>query len=169
MVVLFFGLLGFVVLVYGGYPLVALLLSITSRWRLSIATTTHGEELPKVTLVIPAYNEEAVIERKLRNFLALDYPEDRLHVVVISDGSTDATVEIADSLRASLEPAQFERIRLIAREVRCGKSLALSEEVPHLESEIIVFSDANSFYRPDALRKLTFPFGILKLGSSAVA
>lgn len=158
MLALFLGLLGFAVLIYAGYPLVAYLTSTRARRGVRIPGSIRDEDLPAATLVIPAHNEEAVIEAKLRNFLTLDYPAEKLQALVISDGSSDATVEIVSHVLDSLEHLHSRRISLIARKERCGKSVVLSEEVPKLDSEIVVFTDANSFYRPDAVRRLVAPF-----------
>jgi cellulose synthase/poly-beta-1,6-N-acetylglucosamine synthase-like glycosyltransferase len=106
--------------------------------------------LPTVSLIIPAYNEEAVIERKLENALALDYPADRLEVVVTSDDSRDATHELVTRFRD-------RGVRLIACE-RGGKVAAQDRAVRETSGEIVAFGDANVQWERRALRELVAPF-----------
>ena len=103
---------------------------------------------PTVTVVVAAYNEEPVIARRLENLLALDYPADRLEVVVTSDASTDRTEELA---------AAFPGVRVI-RNPRGGKVAAQDNAVRSTESEIVAFTDANATWAPDALRRLVANF-----------
>ena len=103
---------------------------------------------PTVTVVVAAYNEEPVIERRLQNLLALDYPADKLELVVTSDASTDRTEEIA---------AGFPGVRVI-RNARGGKVAAQDNAVRSTESEIVAFTDANAIWAPDALRQLVANF-----------
>lgn len=97
-----------------------------------------------VDLVIAAYDEEAVIERKLANALALEYPRELLRVVVASDGSKDRTVELARAAGADL----------VLELPRGGKVTALNEAVRRTSAPVIAFSDANSFWHSDALTRL---------------
>ena len=106
--------------------------------------------LPAVTLIVPAHNEEDVIERKLENVLGLDYPRDQLEVVVTSDDSRDATHDIV----AGFEP---RGVRLIRCE-RGGKVAAQDRAVRESTGEIVAFGDANVDWDPDALRELVAPF-----------
>ena len=106
--------------------------------------------LPAVTLIVPAHNEEDVIERKLENVLALDYPNDELEIVVASDDSEDATHDIV----AGFEP---RGVRLIRCE-RGGKVAAQDRAVRESAGEIVAFGDANVEWDPDALRELVAPF-----------
>jgi cellulose synthase/poly-beta-1,6-N-acetylglucosamine synthase-like glycosyltransferase len=101
-----------------------------------------------VTVIVAAHDEEDVIERRLDNLLALDYPRDRFEVVVASDGSTDRTDAIVEEY-AAREP----RIRLRALP-RGGKLAALNVTAPEATTDVVAFSDANSAWAPDALRKL---------------
>jgi cellulose synthase/poly-beta-1,6-N-acetylglucosamine synthase-like glycosyltransferase len=100
--------------------------------------------------VVAAYNEEQVIETKLRNCLAIDYPPDRLTFVFVSD-STDRTNEI-------LLRHQSERVRVRVLPQRRGKVNALAEAFQLCDGEILVLSDANTYYRPDSIRKLVRHF-----------
>jgi cellulose synthase/poly-beta-1,6-N-acetylglucosamine synthase-like glycosyltransferase len=98
--------------------------------------------LPRLSVVVAAHNEEAVIEEKIRNTFALDYPKDRLEFLVGSDGSTDRTDEICRR-----HPwVRFERI-----EPRAGKANVLNTLIPKAQGEVIVLSDANTIIEPGAL------------------
>lgn len=131
-----------VVYAYLGYPVVAWALA-----RLAGRPAGQGPELPTVTLLIAAHNEAGVIAAKLENALALDYPADRLEIMLVADGCTDDTVRAA-------EPFVARGVRLIQQEPRQGKIAALNRGVPLARGEIVVGTDANAMYRPDALRKL---------------
>lgn len=139
---------------YAGYPLcVALLAAFRSRPFHAAAIT------PRVTIVISAYNEASHIEATVRNKLEQDYPPDRLQVVVASDGSTDDT----DVLLARLAQ-QDQRLAFFRQEPRAGKTAALNRLVERADAEIVVFSDANSMYRPDTIRRLVAPFADAEVG-----
>lgn len=155
-VLLFWGGVLTLVYQYVGYPI---LLALLAWLRPAPERGSYDDEsLPSVTLIISAYNEEEVLERKLENAVALDYPKDRLEIVVVSDGSTDRTVEIARA---------FEDRGVVLHEytVNRGKNLALNESMPRAKGDIIVFTDANGMYEPDAMRKLVQPFADPKVGS----
>jgi cellulose synthase/poly-beta-1,6-N-acetylglucosamine synthase-like glycosyltransferase len=109
---------------------------------------TGSGELPTVSLIVPAYDEEEVIAAKVADALALDYPRERLQIVVASDGSSDATVERARAAGADLV------LDLPAG----GKVAALNAAAEQADGELLAFSDANSAWAPDALRRLVDPF-----------
>jgi biofilm PGA synthesis N-glycosyltransferase PgaC len=144
---LFFIVLGCIIYSYAGYPLVLLLMGIFRRRKKEQSELQY----PSVALIISAYNEERVIREKIKNSLKLDYPRDRLRIIVAGDGSIDATNEIV---------REFEGrgVQLRAFEKREGKSATLNRSVLGIEEEIIIFSDANSFYQEDALKKLVRGF-----------
>jgi cellulose synthase/poly-beta-1,6-N-acetylglucosamine synthase-like glycosyltransferase len=145
--VLFWASLGALVWTQVGYPLFAALLA-----RLRGRPVQKGDSLPVVSVIVAAHNEETVIERRLHNLLALDYPADRFEIVVASDASTDRTDELVEAI-AAYEP----RVRLL-RCPRGGKVAAQNLAVRQTEGEILAFSDANAQWRPDALRKLVSNF-----------
>ena len=139
--------------VYVGYPpLLRLLVAIRGPRRVRRADIT-----PRVSLVISAYNEAAVIARKLDNALSLIYPKDALQIVVISDASDDGTDEIVASYAA-------QGVILARQTERRGKTVGLNRTVPTLDGEIVVFSDANAMYEPDALLKLVRNFADPEVG-----
>ena len=109
--------------------------------------TADGAE-PTVSVIVAAYNEESVIERRLDNLLALDYPADRLEVVVASDASTDRTNELVEQVSA-----RDSRVRLLDCP-RGGKVAAQNRAVRETSGDVVAFSDANATWAPDALRRL---------------
>lgn len=137
-----------------GYPLVLIALQSVRRRRVRKAPYE-----PSVSLLIPAYNEGHIIARKIQNSLVLDYPEDRLEIVVASDGSKDRTAEIAQEL------ADGERVRVLAYPVNRGKMATLNDAVRELRGEIVVFSDASAMLRPDSVRKLLSNFADPEVGA----
>jgi cellulose synthase/poly-beta-1,6-N-acetylglucosamine synthase-like glycosyltransferase len=147
LVVLFWASLGLLVWTHLGYPLAAVVAA-----RLRPRRVQKAELTPSVTLVVAAHNEEDVIERRLENLLALDYPADRLEIVVASDASDDRTDELVERI-AAREPG----VRLV-RCPRGGKVAAQNHTVPQTSGEILAFSDANATWPPDALRKLVRSF-----------
>lgn len=144
--VIFWVALGGVALTYFGYPVLLWLARPLRRRR----PTSNGHEC-SVSLVISAFDEAEVIPAKVENSLALDFPTEKLEVVVISDGSEDGTDAIVDSFAD-------RGVKLFRQWPRRGKSLGLTRFVPGLRGEIVVFSDANSMYEPDAVRKLVRHF-----------
>ncbi len=138
--------------VYFGYPLLASLLA--KIWRHEVR---QGGITPRVSILIAAYNEESFIAETVKNKLALDYPADRLEVIVISDGS-------ADNTDARVTAIADERVRLLRQEPRAGKTAAVNLGVSRAKGEIIVFADANSIFRRDALRLLVRNFADPEVG-----
>jgi glycosyltransferase involved in cell wall biosynthesis len=144
---LFWGSLGALAWTHVGYPAAAAALA-----RLRPRPVRKEDLTPDVTIVVAAHDEEGVIGSRVKNLLELDYPSDRLEIVVASDGSTDRTHEIVEGI-ASQEPA----VRLLRCE-RAGKATAQNAAVAASKREIVAFSDANSRWAPDALRKLVRSF-----------
>lgn len=155
MKLLFWSCLLLVFYIYIGYPLIIALLS-----RLRKLPAAPNGELPSVTILIAAYNEARYIEATLRNKLALDYPRDRLEIIVVSDESTDATDAIVERVAAEADVP----VRLFRQQPRQGKTAGLNLVVPMARGEIIVFSDANSFYAADTVRRLVGNFGDPEVG-----
>jgi biofilm PGA synthesis N-glycosyltransferase PgaC len=131
---------------YLGYPIVITILARLRRRPVRAAPIT-----PSVSLIIPAFDEEKVIGEKLDNSMSLDYPADRLEIVVVSDGSTDATNQIVSRYAA-------DGLRLLYDPPRRGKIAALNRSVPLTQGEILVFTDANAMLNPPALRRLVRHF-----------
>ena len=102
---------------------------------------------PMVSLIIAAYNEEKVIEKKIKNSLTLDYPKDKLEIIIFSDSSADKTDEIVKKYKDS-------GVKLYRIEGRRGKTFCQNEVVKLAKGEILVFSDANSMYQKDVIKKM---------------
>jgi cellulose synthase/poly-beta-1,6-N-acetylglucosamine synthase-like glycosyltransferase len=157
--VVFWGSLGLSAYAYAGYPLI---LAAWARMK-SSPTTPFGVTgrdplpLPRVSLIIPAYNEEQVIARKIRNTLELDYPRELLEIVVVSDGSSDATERLARETAG-------DRARLVFFQDRQGKTACINAVLAGLLGKIIVFTDANAYFHADALVELVLPFRDPRIG-----
>jgi poly-beta-1,6-N-acetyl-D-glucosamine synthase len=143
---------------YLGYPL-----TLVALRRILKRGVRKQDITPRVSLLVPAYNESATIERKIRNSLALDYPDHLIEIVVVCDGSKDGTPQLAARLANSAE-AQA-RVRVLDLPVNRGKIMALNAAVAELRGEIIVFSDASAILNTDAVRVLVRNFADRSVGS----
>ncbi|MBI5305262.1 MAG: glycosyltransferase family 2 protein [Chloroflexi bacterium] len=137
---------GEVVYAYAGYPILLTLLARVRRRPLQRQPIT-----PPVSLIIAAYNEEAVIAAKIENALALDYPRARLDILIAADGSTDRTCEIARAFAS-------RGVRVLHEPPRRGKLAAMNRAAPFATGDILVFSDANAMMEPPALCALVASF-----------
>lgn len=156
LLVVFWSAVAMIVYTYALFPALVVL-----RGRLWPRPVRGAPGTPAVSLIIAAHNEATAIGAKLDNALALDYPPDRLEVLVASDGSDDGTNDIVAAV-AGRDP----RVRLLALP-RQGKAPALNAAVAGATSAVLVFSDANSMYRPDALRALVWPLADPEVGGVA--
>ncbi len=136
-----------IVYVYAGYPLLLLFMQKLGFVK-PVAKKTY---LPKVALVISAYNEEEVIAAKLENSCRLDYPAKKLDIVVISDCSEDRTDEIVSGFAV-------ENVRLVRLAERSGKTTGLNQVVPLLNADIVIFSDANAIYDRNVVKNVVRNF-----------
>lgn len=130
---------------YAGYPLLLLVLA-----RIRPRPVQRSSERPGVTLVVPAHNEQEIIAAKLESCLAQRYPAEKLEILVVSDGSTDATESIVRN-------HPNERVRLLALP-RSGKLNALNHAACSAYGDVLVFSDANVLLDADAVAHLVSPF-----------
>jgi cellulose synthase/poly-beta-1,6-N-acetylglucosamine synthase-like glycosyltransferase len=138
--------IGIVAYAYAGYPFIIWLFS-RLFGRRPHRPELEEYELPRLSLVIAAYNEEAEIGRRLQNALELDYPADKLEIVIASDGSTDRTNSIV---------RKYERygVRLIAFPHRRGKASVLNDVFPELSGDVVMLSDANTYTHSTAAARL---------------
>jgi cellulose synthase/poly-beta-1,6-N-acetylglucosamine synthase-like glycosyltransferase len=150
--------LGLIVYAHAGYPL---LLAALVRLRRRRPDPAPEAELPRVTLIIAAHDEGAVIERRVENALALDYPPERLEVIVASDGSEDQTVALARS--AAEAAGGIGRVRVLDLPRR-GKVTAQDAAADEAAGEVLAFSDANALWKPDSLRLLVGRLGDPRVG-----
>ncbi|MDH3217795.1 MAG: glycosyltransferase family 2 protein [Candidatus Krumholzibacteria bacterium] len=116
------------------------------------------EELPTVSFLVAARNEEEILSEKIQNFFDIDYPHDKMELLIGSDASSDNTVEIAKSCRDA-------RVRVFDFEERSGKIGVLQKLVPEAQGDIVVLSDTNTFLRRPALRMLIRPFADPRVGA----
>ena len=143
---------GLLVYTHLGYPALLWLLTRSRRPAEEVAqSNTHP---PSVSLIVAAYDEEASIAHWVRSALALDYPRERLEVVVVSDGSSDRTHELATEAGADL----------VLEVPRGGKVAALNAAAERARGEVLAFSDANSTWQDDALRRLVARFEDPRIG-----
>jgi cellulose synthase/poly-beta-1,6-N-acetylglucosamine synthase-like glycosyltransferase len=142
-------------LIYIGYPMLIFVLS-----RLFAFPVRQAEITPSVSFVIAAYNEEKDLARKIENTLALDYPREKLEVIIASDCSTDRTDEIALGYTGL-------GVYLHRQPERAGKTVAQNRAVQISTGEILVFSDATTMYGTDALRHIVRNFADPAVGCVA--
>jgi cellulose synthase/poly-beta-1,6-N-acetylglucosamine synthase-like glycosyltransferase len=152
---------GFSVYVYIGYPI--LLWGLQAVFR---SSPPQPPLEPSVSLLVAAYNEGAVIAEKIRNSLALDYPVEKLEIVVASDGSRDATAEIVRSFSGSAGGTGVQ-VRLLNYEQNRGKMAVLNDAVPQLRGDIVAFSDASSMLAADSVRTLVQSFHDPRVGAAS--
>ncbi len=129
---------------YFGYPA---LLYIFGKLRRKKASKCEEPRFPTVCLFISAFDEEKIIRKKIENSLTLDYPKEKLRILVASDGSTDRTVKIAGDYSDL-------GVELFHRPQRRGKSAVINDAINTLTEEIVVFTDANCLFAEDALQQL---------------
>ena len=139
-----------------GYPLVLLAIAAPRRTA-PRPEPTPDVSLPSVAVLVAAYNEERHIAERVRNLLTLDYPADRLHIFVGSDGSTDRSI-------ALLRDMASDRVHVADFARRRGKASVLNDLVMLATQEILVFTDANTSFKPDVLRQLVRHFTLPGVG-----
>ncbi|MFN3649706.1 MAG: glycosyltransferase family 2 protein [Armatimonadota bacterium] len=158
LVAIFWSCWGAIFYTYFLFPvLLALLARIRGAAPPAPAGLLRDEELPRVALVVAAFNERATMAAKIANSLAIDYPSDRLEVLVGSDGSNDGTDEI-------LRRVQDPRVRAFLFDERRGKISVLNDLAARSGADILVMSDANTMIAPDAVRKLVRHFADPRVG-----
>ncbi|HXI82735.1 MAG TPA: glycosyltransferase family 2 protein [Verrucomicrobiae bacterium] len=151
-VTVFFVSAGAIVYSYAIYPLLLALVPVRRREQVP-----EPAEWPSISVVISVYNEEKHIVQRIENLLALDYPRDRLEILIGSDGSTDRTNEL---VRRFSDP----RVQLYEFGQRSGKPSVLNRLIPQTRGELLAFSDANALFAPDALHKLARHFRDTHIG-----
>jgi cellulose synthase/poly-beta-1,6-N-acetylglucosamine synthase-like glycosyltransferase len=141
---------------YGGYTIPLLFRFPENKKKSKI--NNAWTPLHNITIVIAAYNEEAIIKEKIENSLALDYPKELIKIILVTDGSTDNTYNIA---------SQFKEITCYHENSRKGKMAAIDRIMPFVESEITVFTDANTLLNKESLSFLNSHFADKKVGGVA--
>ena len=123
------------------------------------AEVTSSDDLPSYSIIIPTKNEETVIRRCLEGILNIDYPKDKLQVIVVDGNSTDKTCEIC----REFEQKYPETFKVICEQNTRGKPAALNLTLPYLTGDIVATFDADSLPEPDVLKKATVYFADKKL------
>jgi cellulose synthase/poly-beta-1,6-N-acetylglucosamine synthase-like glycosyltransferase len=165
---LFWASLCLIVYTYFVYPVVLFisysLVQVRSDWRHLFGgkdrrvASLSEEAVPKISFIVPAYNEEDHLHQKLINLREMDYPRKKLQIIFVSDGSSDSTNEILKTL-----PDQ--NIETVILPARSGKATALNHAVLRAQHEILVFSDCSTLFAPGALRKLGRHFADVRIGA----
>ncbi|MGA7160720.1 MAG: glycosyltransferase family 2 protein [Bacteroidota bacterium] len=151
--ILFWASIFLVVYSYVLYPVIVLVWAALKKER----ALPLQPELPSVSLIMSVYNEERVIVEKMKNIASIEYPREKIEVIIGSDCSTDATLERANS-------ASSARTRIVNFEKRRGKAAVLNDLAAAAKNEILVFSDGDTFYQPDALTKMARHFSDPSVG-----
>lgn len=153
--IIFWTSLAALIYVYIGYPIFVFLVS-----KIFPQTVRKTDFEPKVTILITAYNEEKSIAQKVKNTLEIDYPKEKLEILVASDGSTDQTDQIVKSFAD-------KGVKLFRQEGRVGKTITQNNAVEICAGEIILFSDATTNYQINVLREILPNFADEKVGCAA--
>lgn len=119
---------------------------------------TSTFELPEVTLLIAAYNEESIVDEKMDNIRLLDYPKDKLHVIWVADGSTDNTMK---------KLAPYTDTQVLFQPERKGKTAAINRSMPYINTPIVVFSDANAILNSESIKEIVSLFADKRVGCVA--
>ncbi|HZY10176.1 MAG TPA: glycosyltransferase family 2 protein, partial [Bacteroidota bacterium] len=143
---------------YGIYPIILIIVKSFHR-NSQLKIKMNGSELPSVSLVVAVYNEDPIVRHKLENLKGIDYPQEKIEFLFGSDGSTDETNEILKSF-------SFPNFHVELFSQRRGKAAVVNELIARAKGEIIVFSDANTFYNQDTVRKLIENFRDQTVGAA---
>ncbi|MEM9834204.1 MAG: glycosyltransferase family 2 protein [Bacteroidota bacterium] len=148
-----------VIYTYVGYGIVLRLLVGLKRSREKQREIIEYQEFcPETTIVIAAYNEAGFIEEKIRNTLELDYPPDKLQVVIVTDGSTDNTPDIV---------RQYSEVKLLHQPERRGKIAAVHRTMKEVNTPVVIFTDANTYLNPEAIRNIVYHYRNPRVGGVA--
>lgn len=156
--IIFFILLSLVFYTYLGYGIILWALVGIKRIFVKEKSELMPEELPEVTLFITAYNEEQVVDEKMQNCRELDYPKEKFKIVWVTDGSCDATNE---KLKAYPDATVYYSAE------RKGKTAAMNRGIKFVTTPIVIFTDANTFIHPQAVREMVRCFNNPKVGCVA--
>lgn len=152
-VMFFWVSVGSILYTYFGYPVLVTMFSFIHP-----KSQRHEEKPLSVTLLIAAYNEENVIEKKILNSLNIEYPKENCQILIVTDGSSDHTPKIVEKFKK-------DGVELLYQPERRGKMAAINRALSYARGEVIVFSDANNFYQPDTLKNLVAPFSDPNVGA----
>ena len=143
---------------YIGYGLILLLLNAVKSIMVSSKLSSEAKEWLPVTLIVAAYNEEAILEQKISNTLAIDYPADKLNIIFITDGSADESVNIIN---------KYPSVTLFHQQQRKGKFAAIKRAMQSVSTPVVIFSDANSMLNKECIRRMVMHYQDQKTGGVA--
>ncbi len=149
--ILFYSYIGYGILLY-------LLVKVKRLFSKKTSYESDPNFEPEITLIVAAYNEEDIIEQKIKNSLDLDYPFDKLSLIFVTDGSVDATPGII---------GKYNQIKLLHQEDRKGKLSAMNRAIKFVETPYIIFSDANTLLNNAAVREIVKHYADPKVGGVA--
>ena len=129
-----------------------------AKWFGSSLTKEVPEQLPDITVVLCAYNSEGLIQDRIENVFELDYPTDKLNIIVVADGCTDKTCE-------QVESCGFDNVKLVSYEHNRGKSYALSKALDYITTDLILFADVRQRFAVDVLQQMLPYFGDQHVGA----
>lgn len=154
--IIFWILLAIIFYTYIGYGIVLFIMIRVKRLFIKKkALTLNENELPEVTLLIAAYNEQDYVKAKVENTQSLNYPPEKLHQIWVTDGSNDATPNLL---------AEYKNIEVLHKPERNGKIAAMNRAVKYVKSPIVIFSDANTLLGKESIRKIAEMFADPKTG-----
>ncbi|MCU7930678.1 MAG: glycosyltransferase family 2 protein [Candidatus Thiodiazotropha sp. (ex Codakia rugifera)] len=144
--------------VFYAYFIYPLLLIFVGKIRKEANEVVDEDFFPSVSILLPVHNESAVIEEKLNNILKLDYPKNLIEIIIVSDGSTDNTLEIVENYKSDIT------IKTKNVPDQKGKANALNEGLQLIDTDIVVYTDASIMLEEDALKNILQPFKIQNIG-----
>ncbi|MCZ4222982.1 glycosyltransferase family 2 protein [Pedobacter rhodius] len=147
-----------IIYTFVGYGFLLLLLVKIKRLFIKPFSFKTNAELPTVTVLVAAWNEQDIIDEKVLNTIDLDYPKNKIQVIFITDGSTDETVE---------RISKYSEIELLHEDIRTGKMAAIKRAMPYVKNEILIFTDANTFLNMAAIKELVKHYQNPKVGAVA--
>ncbi|GAL65903.1 glycosyltransferase family 2 protein [Jejuia pallidilutea] len=153
--ILFWILLFIIFYTYVGYGMVLYVMVKIKRFFSTKRSINTIEELPEVSLLIPAYNEKDYVFQKMKNTQNLNYPKDKLNIVWVTDGSNDGTHSLLEN---------YENVQLFHKDERKGKINAMNRVMPHIKTPIVIFSDANTNLGEDSIMHIVNCFNDEKVG-----
>lgn len=161
--ILFWVCIGLVFYTYIGYGILAwIFVKVRKIIGITFPTSDDPTFQPKVTLVVPAYNEMSCIEAKVKNSFGLDYPADKMDVLFVTEGSNDGTTEYVESLRSI-----YPNLRIIGGNERKGKIEAMNMAIKTINTPIVIFTDANTTLNKAVIKNIVRHFKDEKVGAVA--
>jgi poly-beta-1,6-N-acetyl-D-glucosamine synthase len=157
-IVLFWLSLSLLFFCYIGYGVLLFLLNFLRSVFFKKDKSKPFDDLPSITLVVAAYNEESILEQKIKNTLAINYQHDKLNIIFVTDGSSDKSMQLI---------GQYPAITLLHQQERKGKIAAIKRAMQRVQTPIVVFSDANTMLNKESIEKIAQHYYDPKVGGVA--